>query len=233
MRKYERFGENVFFQALREQAENYQDFQPQIMIDAYKRFYERVFVDAAERGLRIVRQTNKKDFIPSTFFLTTWRNWIGDFIENDVVMRGLITNVNERTLKEIGKALGEGLELGLTTGELQRSIVEFVGNKSRAKGIAMTEATRANAEGKLRSADIWQAETGEELWKLWVHSGNPNEPRLNHIALQDKPIRKTELFNNGLDKPGDPNGSASETVRCQCTIVYVSKDYVDRFYPNI
>jgi hypothetical protein len=232
MAKYVAFGDQVFLKALKEQAENYQNFIPEIMEEAYLRFYERVFVDSAKRGLKYVRVINQKAFIDDAFFLTSWRAWIRDYVFNDIVIRKLITQVNDRTLKEIAKALSEGIELGLTGGQLTDSIINFVGKKSRARGIAITEATRANAIGKERSADDWQKETGSELWKLWIHSGNPREPRNNHIQLQNKPIPKDQLFDNGLDKPGDANGSASETVNCRCTIVYISRDYVSEYFPS-
>lgn len=230
-KKYVAFGERIFLNALKEQAENYQDFRPEIMEDAYLKFYETVFVDSAKRGLKIVRDTNKKAMIDDAFFLTSWQAWIRDFVRNDIIMRELITNVNARTLREIATALSEGIRLGLPFSELSNSIVKYVASQSRARGIAVTEATRANAEGKKRSSDDWEKETGLQLWKLWIHSGNPREPRNNHISLENRPVRKELLFENGLDKPGDPNGPASETVRCQCSIVYISQDYVEEYFP--
>lgn len=229
---YTAFGERVFQKALEEQAENYTQFNPQIMEDAYLRFYERVFVDAARRGLKTVRLTNQKNLIPESFFLASWRAWIRDYVLNDIVMQALITAVNERTLKEIALALSEGIQNGVQLDRMASWIKKLVGSKSRALGIAITESTRANALGKERSAEDWQRETGQELWKLWVHSQNRREPRLNHIALQNKPIPKENPFENGLIRPGDPSGPASETVRCQCTLVFISRDYVSRYYPK-
>ncbi len=232
MRSYEAFGERVFLRALREQAENYQDFNPDIMQEAYIQFYERVFVNSARQGLKYVRFINQKNLIPESFFLTSWRAWIRDYVMQSIVLQELIQDVNSRTLKEIAKALSLGIEQGLDFEKLSKSIVKFVASRSRAKGIAVTEATRANALGKERSAEDWERETGEELWKIWIHSGNPREPRLNHISIAEKPIPKSELFPNGLTRPGDPSGPASETVRCQCTIIFVSRDYVARYYPT-
>lgn len=229
---YVAYGERIFLKALREHGENYLLFQPQIMQDAYLKFYERVFINAAKNGLRTVQVTNQKAFIPSSFFLSSWRAWIRDYVQNDVVMQNLITAVNERTLKEIAIALAQGIEDGVSFGKMANYIKKYVGSKSRALGIAITESTRANALGKERSAEDWQRETGTELWKLWIHSGNPREPRNNHIALQNQPIRKEEPFANGLIRPGDPSGPASETVRCQCTLVFISREYVERYYPK-
>lgn len=233
LKEYTNYGSKLFLKALKDQAKDYQNFDESIMQQAYFTFYERVFMDVAKRNYNLIRVTNQKDFVPDSFFLSTFRNWIGQWIENDVVMRGLIKNVNDRTRAEIGKAIGLGLEAGLTTSEIASSVVTFVGNPARALGIAMTEATRASAEGKKRSADQWARETGTELWKIWIHSNNPSEPRQSHIDIQNKPIKESELFPLvNLDKPGDPNGDPSETVRCGCTIVYVSRDYVARYHPS-
>lgn len=229
---YTAFGEKVFQKALEEQAENYTKFNPQIMEEAYLRFYERVFVDAARRGLKTVRLTNQKNLIPESFFLTSWRAWIRDYVQNDIVIQALIRNVNERTLKEIATALAQGIQDGVQLDRMASWIKKLVGSKSRALGIAITESTRANALGKERSAEDWQRETGQELWRLWLHSGNPREPRNNHIALQNIPVPKDQPFSNGLMRPGDPSGPPNETIRCQCTLVFISRDYVQRYYPK-
>jgi hypothetical protein len=231
-KSYQDFGEKIFLSALRKQALEYQNFKPEIMEEAYLRFYERVFVNSARLGLRSIRETNQKSLIPEYFFLTSWKAWIRDYVMNDIVMRELITKVNERTLKEIAIALADGIERGITETDLVKSIVNYVGSRSRAKGIAVTEATRATALGKKKSSEDWEFETGQELWKLWVHSKNPREPRNNHIDLQNKPIPKDQPFENGLDIPGDPTGPPSETVRCGCTVVYISKDYVKEYFPQ-
>jgi len=35
-----------------------------------------------------------------------------------------------------------------------------------------------------------------------------------------------------MTKPGDPNGGASQTINCSCTVVYMQESYVRRYYPK-
>ena len=230
LKKYIAFGNRVFLQALKIQADNYGVFDEQPMIDAYKRFYEFAFIDAAKRNYNLVRVTNQKDFIPDGFFLSTFRGFIGDYIENDVIMRKLIKNVNDNTRSQIAKAIGIGLEEGLTTGQLAESIIDFVVKPARALGIARTEATRANAEGKKRSAQMWAVETGTKLYKQWYHSGNPNEPRADHLMINGEIVREDKTFSIGVMLPGDAEAPPEQTINCQCTVVFLSEDYVRRYH---
>ena len=62
---------------------------------------------------------------------------------------------------------------------------------------------------------------------------------IQHIQAQDKPIRADQFFvftTNGvevfMDKAGDINGGAAQTVNCSCVVVYVSEAYARRNFPN-
>jgi hypothetical protein len=109
----------------------------------------------------------------------------------------------------------------------------------RARAIARTESTRANNVGKEKSAQDWANETGATLFKLWVH-GSSREPRIEHLLAQGKPVRKdlSFTFSDGkggtvqMDKPGDIQGGAYNTVNCGCTIVFISERYARRNYPE-
>jgi hypothetical protein len=235
LKKYERFGIKVFKAALKLQAKP--NPSPLPMQEAYITFYQKVFVDSAKKEFDRIRQDNKeKAFVPSDFFLNTWREWIKDWILQN--LGNLITGVNDNTLEQIQKILGEGIEQGLNPFQLERLLLQEIPNIARARAIARTESTRAYNEGKKRSADDWAKQTGTQLWKLWIHGG-AREPRFQHIQAQDKPIRADQPFvftNKGvevfMDKPGDQKGGAAQTVNCSCVVVYVSEAYARRNFPN-
>jgi hypothetical protein len=230
LKRYERLGKRIFLNALREQAK---EFDPNIMVRAYVEFYENAFVDAAKREFNMIRVINRKDFIPDGFFLATWRAWIGPHVREK--LGTMITNVNENTRGKIQLALSESVELGLNPFETAKYVSDIIGDPARALGIARTESTRANSMGKERSARDWAAETGVELWKLWVHGGS-REPREDHLQQgREDPIRSDQKFplGGGMDAPGDFAGGPEQTINCSCTVVYVSEDYIRRYYPNL
>ena len=235
LKKYERLGVKMFTDALKLQAKP--NPSPLPMQEVYVKFYQTVFVDSAKKEFDRIRQDNReKAFVPDDFFLNTWKEWIRDWVLQN--LGGLITDVNDNTLKQIQQTLGEGIEQGLNPFQLEKLLFEQIPNINRARAIARTESTRAYNEGKKRSATDWANQTGTKLWKIWIHGG-AKEPRFQHIQAQDKPIKSDQPFifsNNGvqvfMDKPGDINGGAAQTINCSCVVVYVSEAYARRNFPD-
>jgi hypothetical protein len=235
LKKYERLGIKLFIAALKLQAKP--NPSPLPMQEAYIKFYQTVFVESAKQEFNRIRQDNReKAYVPDDFFLNTWREWIKDWVLQN--LGNLITGVNDNTLEQIQKILGEGVEQGLNPFQIERLLLEQIPNIARARAIARTESTRAYNEGKKRSAEDWAKQTGTTLWKLWIHGGS-REPRFQHIQAQDKPIRADQTFvftTKGvqvfMDKPGDQKGGAAQTINCSCVVVYISEAYARRNFPD-
>jgi hypothetical protein len=236
LKRYERLGVKIFTQALKEQAKPVVPLLP--MQNAYVEFYQAVFVDSARKEFNRIRQDNKeKAFIPDDFFLNTWKEWIKDWVLQNLGQ--LILDVTDTTQKKVNEIIAQGVEDGLNPFQIERLLLEFIPDVKRARAIARTESTRAYNEGKKKSAEDWARQTGTQLWKLWIHGGS-REPRIQHIQAQDKPIRADLFFeftNPNLsvvqmDKPGDKNGGAAQTVNCSCVVVYISESYARRNFPN-
>jgi hypothetical protein len=236
LKKYERLGVKMFTDALKLQAKP--NPSPFPMQEAYVKFYQTVFVDSAKKEFDRIRQDNReKAFVPDDFFLNTWKEWIRDWVLQN--LGGLITDVNDNTLKQIQQTLGEGIEQGLNPFQLEKLLFQQIPNINRARAIARTESTRAYNEGKKRSATDWANQTGTKLWKIWIHGG-AKEPRFQHIQAQNKPIPANSFFEFispkigvvQMDKPGDVNGGAAQTVNCSCVVVYVSEAYARRNFPD-
>ena len=236
LKKYERLGIKLFTAALKLQAKP--NPSPLPMQEAYIKFYQTVFVESAKQEFNRIRQDNReKAYVPDDFFLNTWREWIKDWVLQN--LGNLITGVNDNTLEQIQKILGEGIEQGLNPFQLEKLLLEQIPNIARARAIARTESTRAYNEGKKRSAQDWASQTGTTLWKLWIHGGS-REPRFQHIQAQNKPIPANGFFDfltpKGevvlMDKPGDINGGPSQTINCSCVVVYISEAYARRNFPE-
>jgi hypothetical protein len=233
LKQYERFGTKLFTKALKEQAKEY---DPKIMEKAYLDFYDRVFIDSVKKEYNRIR-VREKVFAPSDFFLSMWRAWIQDWVKSN--LNELIRRVNDNTFAIIQDTLAQAIGENLNPFMTARLLASQVGSITRARAIARTESTRANAMGKEQSANQWASESGQALWKVWVWGGS-KDPRIQHLEAQNKPIPKDAFFTftnpDGSQavmlKPGDLSGGASQTINCSCTIVYISERFARRNYPE-
>ena len=231
LRRYERIGVKIFTEALKLQAKENVPLLP--MQEAYIKFYQTVFVDAATKEFNRIRQDNReKKFLPDNFFVATWL----EFIKNWVIQNlgQLIFDVTDTSQKRVNEIVAQGIQEGLNPRQIEERLLREIPDIKRARAIARTESTRAYNEGKKKSAQDWANQTGVNLWKLWIHGG-AKEPRIQHILAQDKPIRFDQPFvfnSNGvqvlMDKHGDINGGPAQTINCSCVVVYVSESYARR-----
>ena len=236
LKRYERLGVKMFTEALKLQSKP--NPSPLPMQKAYIDFYTVVFVESATKEFNRIRQDNReKAFVPDDFFLNTWKEWIKDWVLQNLSQ--LIFDVNTNTDNKIKQIIAEGLEAGLNPFQIERLLLEQIPDPKRARAIARTESTRAFNEGKKKSAQDWANQTGTNLWKIWIHGG-AKEPRFQHIQAQNKPIPANSFFEFispkvgivQMDKPGDINGGAAQTVNCSCVVVYVSERYARRNFPD-
>jgi hypothetical protein len=227
LKRLERYGYNVFIHALRLQAEQGGNELP--IREAYEKFYQFAGVEAAKINYtEISTREPKKAEVPSTFLVNTWRSWMRSYVQNN--LGTMITNVSETSRERINQALQTGLEQGLLTVDLRKLILEEVASPARARAIALTEATRATAEGKRVSAQEYFGD--EPMYKVWIHSGAANE-RSDHVAAQGRPVPANEPFqvgNTTMQQPGDLSGGAEQTINCQCTLVFMSERFAKRNY---
>jgi hypothetical protein len=231
LRRYERIGVKIFTEALKLQAKENVPLLP--MQEAYIKFYQTVFVDAATKEFNRIRQDNReKKFLPDNFFMSTWFEFIKIWVIQNLGQ--LIFDVTATTQNKVNEIVSQGIEQGLNPMQIEERLLEQIPDIKRARAIARTESTRAYNEGKMSAAIDWANETGTQLWKIWVHGG-AKEPRIQHIQAQNKPKRFDQPFvfiTDGtevlMDKPGDINGGAAQTVNCSCVVVYVSDSYARR-----
>ena len=236
-KRYERFGQNLFRKTLKAQADL---FDERLMIDAYVEFYQKVFPDAARRGYFQIRAMERtKDFAMSELFLNTWKAWIGVWVRENLADQ--IQNVNDNTRNQIKDILANATEQGLNPFQTQKLLTDTIGSKARARAIAITEGTRANNMGLKRSGDDYETVTGLTLYKIWIHSGATNEPRISHVFAQNKPILKSQNFDiEGVlfDVPGNPvrgqdnKSVAKQVINCGCAVSYVSEGFVRKRFPE-
>lgn len=144
--------------------------------------------------------------------VTTWFTQ-----RTDVFLR----TINETTYKRLQKEF----EASLAAGENRNQLIERVQTtyksitEARAAMIARTEVHNATQYGTMEG----YRQAGMSL-KIWVSVGDADtrgsDPmdEADHLSMDGEERPLDMPFSNGLMYPGDPRGSAAETINCRCVI---------------
>lgn len=247
-RRYELFAERVVYRALRETIKPIlDDYDNPLSMEPIEKAIMNLYVfigsDSAKKEYDRLSIEEPVKAAPSDFFLNTWRRWMTNYVQLN--LGKMIVDITSNTRDTINKAIAKGAEEGLTRGQISKLIEkETLGEigKRRARVIARTEGMTAANEGKTRSSDDWEKERGTRLYKLWIHSGSPNE-RSWHVEMDSRPpIPKEDKFvvtnpNTGvtsyMDFPAEVNAPAVERIQCNCVVVYMSERKARRDYPGL
>ena len=163
----------------------------------------------------------KKQILPNErkglfdLLFATWVNTIG-------ALR--VRQVSETTRNDIRDAILEAEAEAVDQQGYIAKILKAKGlSKVRAATIARTETHQAAMFANKESAQSIALELGLQLKKRWVPALD-ERTRVNHAVMASKPaIPMDEKFFVGgewMDRPGDPNVSASNTIRCRCVLTY-------------
>lgn len=117
--------------------------------------------------------------------------------------------------KSIPAEITRGLAAGMSYQDIARNISNVSGAPlSRAKTIARTEGHRIQ-QASTRDAQQFARSKGADVVKQWDATLD-GKTRDSHRAVDGEIRELDEKFSNGLEYPGDPNGSAAEVVNCRC-----------------
>lgn len=120
----------------------------------------------------------------------------------------------------VGESLQSSYDEGRGIPEAARDLRTHVAGIApvRARVIARTELVAVANSGSLAVARL----SGAAEWKQWLAT-NDARTRQAHSAAAGQVRRLDDTFSVGgedLDYPGDPSGSAANTVNCRCTVIY-------------
>jgi hypothetical protein len=135
-----------------------------------------------------------------------------------------IKKIGETTLKHVRtvleEAVREGYSIERTVGFMKDKFSEI--NAQRARVISRSEIVSASNQGSI----IGAKSTGLKLNKQWLSTPQPTRTRQWHLSAdgQERDIDEDFIVNGEkMGYPGDPRGSASNTVQCRCTVTYSPK----------
>ena len=127
------------------------------------------------------------------------------------------TKWNEANIK---KSVVVGASLGLETKDIMERATRMLVRKNfhssimHSNGMGTDAETRARLDGMFRAEDM-----GVDIGKVWMATLD-NRTRDSHAQLDGNSVGLYDRFDNGLDRPRDPDGEPAEICNCRCTLQY-------------
>lgn len=165
-------------------------------------------------------------------WVPSWVDFIDTYARTTV---NLVVGMPETVYRDLVTTLAAATRDGLAPFERARIARGFLDISSeggydqwmvRANRIARTETNRLINAADLQATRTEQAETGEELHKVWVATTDPRT-RDTHFAADGQRVPLHGKFLIGgheADYPGDPNLPPHESIQCRCTTIILTAD---------
>lgn len=144
-----------------------------------------------------------------------------DFFKRHLLSK-VVVPINQTTTRFIEKTLNEAIQNGWGADETASRLEDDEMTKARARMIVRTETVRAANFAQLAAADNETYEVEKE-WiavedsrtRTWASTRGKADH--THAGVDGQRVGLYEPYNNGLMFPGDPMGSAAQTINCRCT----------------
>lgn len=139
----------------------------------------------------------------------------------------LITTAPDELVSVMMGSLQESYDTGASIPRAAKALREtgYTHAKGYAERIARTEIIRAANAGSIGLVKA----TGAASYKQWLATGDART-RPSHREADGQTVALNDSFSVGgesLDYPGDPSGSAEETIQCRCSLGYSDDANID------
>lgn len=180
-----------------------------------KEMYNEIYTTLGKPHYKRIQKSIKAE-IDFESIISTWLN-------QNAGLR--IISVHATLIESIVKVIADGYENNLSVADITRNLQrQFGWYKAQALRIARTETTTAT-----NAATVMAAQSSSlVLEKTWV-SVQDNRTRrkiYDHLDMNGQKVDEFASFFVGgenLDYPGDPKGSAGNTINCRCKVVFTVK----------
>ena len=137
---------------------------------------------------------------------------------------GRIVSIHGTTLDDVMRIVNQGFAEGASVGKIASGIRKIAPqlSRSRAEIIARTETHAGANAGSFAAAD----DIGVPMQKVWV-AVEDDRTREEHRQADGQTVDMEKDFtvaSEGLQFPGDPDGSAGNVIACRCACIYEAKD---------
>lgn len=130
---------------------------------------------------------------------------------------------------DIKKVIQDGIAEEQTREQIAKTIAVRMPSISdyRAKTIAITETHRASSYASESRAKDMSQELGVVMLKDWIPVSDSRTRNTHSAMASAEPIPIDQMFTVGgekMSRPGDPRGSAANTIRCRCIMRYIPEE---------
>lgn len=127
------------------------------------------------------------------------------------------TSWNKDNLK---KSVVAGSLLLMDAYAIMKRSARLTVEKNRSSATMHKSGMGTDAENKARLDGMYRAEDmGNSITKIWMATLD-NRTRDSHARLDGAEISLDDAFDNGLQRPRDPDGSFAEICNCRCSLKY-------------
>lgn len=157
-----------------------------------------------------------------------WIRQVIDFLKLHMI--GFVQDITDTMRNDILNVLQKAIDEGWGIAETVKELVREDLVKARATVIARTEINRAANTGH----SIAAKELPYEVDKKWI-AAHDHRTRESHKMIDAHTTGENDYFNVPVFKgkvkigteqmlyPGDPKGSAGNTINCRCRVIYIPK----------
>lgn len=138
-------------------------------------------------------------------------------LTKQAVSKAKDTKWNEGNIK---KSVIVGASLLLGANAIMKRSAKLTVDKNRNSATMHKSGMGTDAENKARLDGMYRAEDmGNEMTKIWIATLD-NRTRDSHAMLDGASVPLDDVFDNGLERPRDPNGDPAEICNCRCSLKY-------------
>lgn len=193
--------------------------------------YVRSGLASANETLSYLRRLPKVEVKRRTFgFNAEWTNEILEYFRLNLFNK-VVLPISETTREYILQVISEGVDQGWSIEEMTQKIEREDYLDGRVRRILRTEINRATNYGAVMGEKKFEYKTQKE-WAS-VHDSRTRHP---HLSADQQRVALDGKFSVGgemLEFPGDPNGSAENTINCRCvTLINAQRDEKGRLMPK-
>ena len=197
------------------------------ILDTYVLAYRQIGVVHGKRtGLKINRQINKKNFTLDGFISRFERNIISWLLENGGQR---VTSVRSTFINYLNEIIATGINDGKSISEIATEMQKHIRSRSFYRNNALMIARTETTTAANFAATIASETSGVLMDKVWVSSIDSRTRRkpgddFDHVEMNGVrvPLNKPFIVSGEeMMFPGDPKGSAGNTINCRCTVAQV------------
>lgn len=139
------------------------------------------------------------------------------------------TSIAETAVQDVKRVIARGTKKGESLRAISKAIAAQTAlSPYRAMTVAATEVHGASLYAQEEIAKQAQADFGIKLMKSWSPTLDERTRDAHAEMANHPPIPMDDMFTvdgERMSRPGDPRGSAANTIRCRCALIVEEMEF--------